>query len=429
MKINNSRLRTLTEVAIVSVILIILGAYTWNYYDIAVFMDWVRIAITTSPLCIYIYAVKCGYMPLAPLTFIAFAIASYNVLMLIYNLVPPEVQLYIFRLMIKLPLFISIYLVGYILHKREGWKIAREWLIGIPVFIIISTYQFDPLMVLTLLLGAYALIDRKYKLAGVYWALSTAIKYIPAILIPIIAKDLKRKGKLKEFFVPYLIVLATITLPFMIMDPTAFIKNALGFHMFRPPQMLSIFNVPYLISRFDPIVGITLAQIWAPIVITIYAIMIKYLDVDTLSKDELFKALFIVIGVFLLVNKVVNPGYIMWVYPFLIYWLNKLNNKKLKMLVLASILIAITVISLRYYVCAELGKPIYIEEDMAWYDSKSFVEKSVSVYDELEENINIDQDLLRWFYENYPLIGALSITAYNISFLYLIAKVWKRKNP
>ena len=213
------------------------------------------------------------------------------------------------------------------------------------------------------------------------------------------------------------------------MDPAAFIKNALGFHMLRPPQMLSVFNVPYLISRFDPIVGITLAQIWAPVVMTIYAIMIKYLDVDTLNKDELFKALFIVIGVFLLINKVVNPGYIMWVYPFLIYWLNKLNNKKLKMFVLASILIVITVISLRYYACAELGKPIYIEEDMAWYDSKSFVEKSVSVYDELEENINIDQDLLRWFYENYPLVGALSITAYNISFLYLIAKVWKRKNP
>ncbi len=428
MKFSGNRLRTIIEILAISSILIILGAYTWNYYDIAVFIEWVKVAITTSPLYIYVYAVKCGYMPLAPLTFIAFTVLGLNILTLLYNVLPPEIQLQIFRLLVKLPLFISIYLVSYILYKREGWKIAREWLIGIPVFIIISTYQFDPLMVLTLLLGAYALLDKRYKLAGIYWALSTAIKYIPIILIPIIAKDLRRKGKLKEFLTTFALVLLAITLPFMIINPSAFIKNALGFHAFRPPQMLSIFNVPYLLSRFDPVVGITLAQLWAPIVLTIYVFLMKYLNVDTSNKDDLFKVLFIVIGTFILLNKVVNPGYIMWVYPFLVYWFDKLGSKKLKSMVLTCILIAITVISLRYYVWAELGRPIYIEEDMAWYDSKTFIEKSVSIYDELKD-IDVDRKILIWFYENYPLIGGISITMYNIVLLYFIVRVLKYKSP
>ncbi|RLG89423.1 MAG: hypothetical protein DRO15_00415 [Thermoprotei archaeon] len=428
------------ELAIATVLLLLAVIFVWNYYDIFIFMNWVR---TVQELGLFkLYAMyrynisyRVVYFPLAPLTFIG----SYSLgetvskiivsSKLIITMTPEQIEalkVTILRIFSKLPLLLSAYLIAYILYKREGWEVTRWWLYNIPLFVTIATYQFDPIMVFFLLLGSYYIAENKWIRAGIAWGLGAAIKYIPLPLVPIAYLASRNRHNFIRFLASLAITVGLIATPFMIVNPQDFLNNILEFHGNRPPQYLSIFNIPVLLSNRDVNVVDAVTKSWPVLFILIYALVILLFRPKPGDKESLFRSLAAVLLVFIIFSKVVNPNYLLWAYPFLVCILVKKQSKLgLRLLVLATIIATIWP-GIYLYVPAVLGKPAYIEEVMQYYNARILIEKSFQGLGEhiilklLELSGHGFGPVFEFLYMNLNLIGALLIISYALMLFHIL---------
>ena len=223
----------------------------WNYYDVRYFIEWATIAEKYGVIGIYSQADKCGYMPLSPILFVASYELAKTASQMFTNILPALSEVNYYRLIIKMPLLISIVLVGYIMYRNDGWNVAKWWFYGVPVWVVLWTYQFDPIMLLFMLIGTYSLIKREYFKAGLWLGIGAAFKYIPALIIPFGVKIAGNRREKILLLLGFLIPVLIVTLPFLVFDISGFFNQAFGFHMNRYPQMLSIFNIPQLLGGFE----------------------------------------------------------------------------------------------------------------------------------------------------------------------------------
>lgn len=427
-----SRVSDYLKIVVPSILLATTTWIAWNYYDIRYFIQWVNVAEREGILKIYSETPKCGYMPLAPLLFIVSYLIAKNIITLAPLVMKSILSFDYLIFIVKIPLLVATVATGYILYRREGWSVAKWWFYGIPVWLVAFTYQFDPIMVFFMLLGVYCLIDGRYRLGGVFIGIGAAFKFIPLLVVPLGYRVLKGNRERIEYTFFVILPILVTSLPFLLFDVRAFISKVFGFHISRYPQMLSIFNIPQLLTNYN-LAGLEwLNTIWVPLFLTLYCIIYFTFDIKSNDKNSFFLYISSIILLFLLFSKVQNPNYILWVYPFLIYWMTLKGRMIFKVLLLVTVVLGtLGYPTLLYFPAAVLNRPVFIEEDAAWYNARNLLLNSftssvrVLVIKTIEWfNINARKQMV-WLYTNFNIIGALTIALYNgllFTILYLILK-------
>ena len=425
------------DIAIATVIIVAAAVIVWNYYDVTIFTNWVKIYNEIGLLNLYTMyryneSYRVVYFPLAPLTFIAFYNLGETTVETLVNTTginTSSTQLEVItttllRVISKLPLILSVYLTAYILYRKEGSEVTRWWFYSIPLIIAVATYQFDPVMILFLLAGSYWLAEKKWFKAGIAWGLGTAIKYVPIILIPVAFMASEKKKDFAKFMTAFIGVVLLVTLPFLMIDPEGFYMNVFEFHSDRPPQYLSIFNIPVLLSNRDPTITHMVTQVWPYIFVTIYIITLLIIRPKPGDKDSIFISILALLLVFTIFNKVINPNYLLWSYPYIIYVLVRRKKKLgLRLLVLASIT-AMLWPGLYLYVPAILDKPAYIEEEMRFYNARLLIEKSFQGSGKMILQLlfiigGYLKPLFVFIYDNMNILGVIMILTYFLSLIYI----------
>lgn len=417
--------------ALAIILFIVTSWVAWNYYDISVFLEWTRIAENKNILKIYSDSKKAGYMPLAPIVFIATYMISKAILSAIVNIINiASSSFYIdfMKLSMRIPLLVSIVLTGLILYKKEGWNVAKWWIFGIPVWIVYLAYQFDPLMVLFMVIGAYFIVEKKYKATGFFWGLGAALKFVPILLLPLAFKVIGNNRKnIIKFLSFFTIPVVFISLPFLLFNPVIMVKKVLEFHASRYPQMLSIFNIPMLLTNYGFSYANILSWIWIPIFLSLYFLILWHIRVREGDKDSIFLAIGVLVLTFIIFNKVQNPQYILWAYPFLTYSLGRMNSGGLKKALLLATVLGSLIYPLIYYLPpAVLNKPILIEEDMQLYNARDLLMRSfdgsaiIIVKAILQFFETCMKNMMIFLYNNFNILGAIVIGFYNS----LLLTIW-----
>lgn len=425
------------DIIVATIIIVVAAVIVWNYYDITIFTNWVKIYNEIGLLNLYTMyryneSYRVVYFPLAPLTFITFynlGETTVEVLVNTTSINTSSTQLEVIttallRVISKLPLILSVYLTAYILYRKEGPEITRWWFYSIPLIIAVATYQFDPVMILFLLAGSYWITEKKWLKAGVAWGLGTAIKYVPIILIPVAFMASEKRKDFIKFMATFIIVVLLVTLPFLLIDPEGFYMNVFEFHSDRPPQYLSIFNVPVLLTDRDPSITYIVTRIWPYLFIIIYIVALLIIKPKPGDKDSIFISILALLLVFTIFNKVINPNYLLWSYPYIIYVLVRRKKKwGLRLLVLASI-IAMLWPGIYLYTPAILDKPTYIEEEMKYYNARLLVERSFQGSGRILLQLlfiigGYLKPILTVIYNNMNILGVLMITIYFTSLMYI----------
>jgi len=204
-------------------------------------------------------------------------------------------------------------------------------------------------------------------------------------------------------------------------NPVLMIKKVLEFHASRYPQMLSLFNVPMLISNYEFAYANILSWIWIPIFILIYVYILIRADIKEGNKEAIFKVIGSLVLAFIIFNKVQNPQYILWAYPFIAYVLSRKEKNILKYVLLLATLMGSLIYPLLYYFPpAVLDKEIIIEEDMTPYNAKELLLMSFegSAKFIVENTIAFFRtyfyDLMEYLYTHFNILGAFTVLIHNI---------------
>jgi len=420
---------------ILAILLLIATSWiAWNYYDISVFLEWAKIAESKNVLRIYSDARKAGYMPLAPIVFVATYIIAKGIFEVLVQIATIVGAYYLdfMKLFMRIPLLLTIVATGFLLYKKEGWKVAKWWFFGIPVWIVYLAYQFDPLMVFFMVWGAYLFVEKKYRASGFLWGIGTALKFVPILFVPLAFKVIHNRSTFLKFLLSFSIPVVVISLPFLLFNPVLMVKKVLEFHASRYPQMLSIFNVPMLLTNHKFMFSDILSWIWIPTFLIAYVMILISIKVYEGDKDSLFVAFALITLAFIIFNKVQNPQYILWSYPFLVYTLNKIGGRRLKYALLIATLLGSVIFPLLYYVPpAVLNEPILIEEDMKLYSARDLLIKSfegsgkfiIEKFLDLMHKYLLNLNML--LYNNFNILGALAVSIYNILLLLVFSNLVK----
>lgn len=349
----------------------------WNYYDIRYFIAWYEEYVKTGRLLeIYSSQLKVAYPPLAILLFViphGFAtLISSNII--------------IWRLIDKLPLIAS-YNAGYfILRKHYGKLASYLWLVNLVALSFIYSYQFDIVASLFILLALLSIEKKNYKLYGLFIALASLIKHAIALLgiIPVI--ELARSKNWRELlgYLGVAITTAAIFIaPFTIVNPWSFIEKVILFHARRPPQQLSIWAIPAYLANYDlSAIPAFYYNIWT-IALVIYLLLVLRLawrDRVETTLDYYIKYHVLILAGFLVLSKVSNIPYFLWITPSLILLISKLKNtdKKLANDMISLYLFTTIIITIFFGLLTTLtpvvaGYPVFIFEDWNWIPMDKFL--------------------------------------------------------
>jgi hypothetical protein len=316
----------------------------WNWYDVTIFENWVRAYREVGLFRIYEISFVLGnasyrvvYPPIPPIVYIAthaLAEALVSGINLIASTVPELGQVlvttadHLIRVVLKLPLLVFTVALGVVLWRRFGSEAVYWTLLGVPTIVTLANYQFDPLVAF-FLYAAIILVDSpRWGLYVSALALTLAVLTKPLValpLLPLILYVYRRygfRGLSKYASISLSIGIAVVTL-FLIPNPKAFISNVMLFHSSRPPQYISLWNLPVLLSGRSSQVISLVNTIWLPVMlIAVLAsvtipVKAKYLQVDSL--EDVVRLALLTLVVVLVFNKVVNPNYLLWAYPLVIH--------------------------------------------------------------------------------------------------------------
>ncbi len=156
----------------------------------------------------------------------------------IYLLYPaPNSDDLIFRFLAKLPITVSDIIIAILVRKYmlavtqdEGKSdlAAILWLLHPHVFFISSIWGMpDSVSVMFLLLSIYLLLSHRTIPAGLTYGLSVMTKHYTLLAYPLLLASTLKRGKedFLKFLLASTVVMATISLPFLIYDPGDYIES------------------------------------------------------------------------------------------------------------------------------------------------------------------------------------------------------------
>jgi alpha-1,6-mannosyltransferase len=247
----------------------------------------------------------------------------------------------IVSLLIKIPFIlgdlVAARLVYLYLRNKGSTKasLAEKLILFNPLIIWVSSAwgMFDIWIFNFIVLSLMSVETRRWKLAGLFFALSISIKLFPVFLLPLFAKLIWSETKINKeriyVLLSFFVSLIIINLPFFISSPQGFMQQNLLMHLARPAQGISI---PALIDIYGHIYGFStrvIVNVFS--ILMLLSLMIIYLynfivKVDTTRFIFLSSLTYISI---LLFNKVTNEQYFVVIVSFLLLYIfsNKEHSK------------------------------------------------------------------------------------------------------
>jgi len=297
--------------------------YVWNWYDIAVFSNWVIAFKELGLLKLYeaprVFGVRFRnvYPPLAPIFYVAnYELAEKMVYLISAILGMHQAPEYLVLPALKLLLYLAIGVVGYVLWRRLGAEAAVAWFLGAPTVAIAAAYNFDVFIALLILASLYAAYRGAIYASSILLALAVLIKPLPAVFylpLLVIVYRLRGRGAAAKYLLAGVLTGAAILAPFLAIDARSTLYWMIGFHAERPPQGPSIMLFFRLLGTQPP----HLLWLAAFTALTIPVVLLAYRR-PSRSPERLGLLLVAMMAAYLAVGKVVNPQYYIWVYPLLL---------------------------------------------------------------------------------------------------------------
>jgi len=439
-------------------VLIVLTASMWNWYDVSIFENWVRAYKEVGLYRIYEVSLILGntsyrvvYPPIPPIVYIVTHVLAEAVVSGINFVVStaPEVGRallavadHLVRVVLKLPLLVFTLALGVVLWRRFGSEAIYWMLIGIPTLVTLANYQFDPLVAFFLYAAVVFIDSPRWGLYVSALAASLAILTKPLValpLLPLLLHIYRRyglRGVAKYVAVSLSIGVAVVML-FLIPNPNAFISNVLLFHSSRPPQYVSLWNLPVLLSgRSSQVVSIV-NTIWLPVMLAavlaslVIPVKARYLQVGSL--EDSIRLTLLILVVVLVLNKVVNPNYLLWAYPLAVHIALSKKNSSRKTLITYNLGAALATLwgGLYMLIPALVNDVVVIEETGELLPARHILYKSLDtpLNETLQGLIELGEKYYRYAksLETYTnLIGAALILFYTIVMLKFAADVLKK---
>ncbi len=370
-------------------ILIIISALNigWNYYDIMWWISWHKIVEDNGILAMFsIYslcrlpACKAPYLPLAILIFLpSYAIVTF---------LPISFRFVVLKILLVLLPAIAIYSI---LKKERGSSAALLWLLSLPFIQVLFVLQFDVLISLLVLLATYFFSNNKYHLSAITLALSSLIKPVTIILLPIylITLLIDRKYQLMlKYFLIYAIVVLIIVLPFFINDPINMIEGVLLFHGARAPQDLSMWAILTVVLGTNIVKSLGyIDNIWLiPFALGYISLIIYYVQVHKnrdSNKDyrHLYLCISLVLLMFITFNKIGNLNYLVWIVPTALIALSGRNLASFYRLTALIVLLGSVPYALMLtFFPASIDVPTLLAEDLSYWNARALLAQSLNYY-------------------------------------------------
>lgn len=426
--------KNLLSLMLANTLLLVGGPTSWNFYDVRYFIyGWYKAFTEGNLLRVYSYSTKVSYPPVPVLVFVFFhtlatSLSSGNVI--------------IIRLIDKIPLILSFNAIYLLLKKRFGDKAGYLWLINPMGYMVIFGYQFDIITAMFLVLGYIFLIDGKYFLSGVAFSLATLTKQLVG-LVPFVSLLYLYKRKefaaAKTFLAGLVLTTVVIIAPFFAATPVDFVNKVVLFHGTRLPQYLSLWAIPLYIVNYDyaNLPGVYFS-LWIPVFLVFVAFITYRLLRKETSLDEstLLKYIILLLIGSLLLNKVGNNNYYLWVVPFLAIFYSR-NMETLKPIELATYIYVSIHVGFLYgfftiFSSAVAGRPVFIFEDQSWVSAEQLLANSMgvdSLWFMIMLRLRSSQGWLTFFEivdTASPVIHVFFAITYSLSLLYLYKQIWRR---
>lgn len=371
-----------TVLVIADIVAVYLSLSGWNYYDVKYFIAWHdEYFVNGRILDVYSSNLKVAYPPLAVLTFVLFHHLA--------TTISPS-SIIVWRLVDKLPLLVSFNAVYFLLRRKYGKLASYLWLLNLVAYSTINAYQFDLLVALFILLAMISIEKRHYQLYGFFSTLATLIKQSVALIAVLPVVELLSKRSYGELAKYMLVVFATgvvFIAPFLTVAPYCFFEKVLLFHAKRPPQQLSVWAIPaymvnYDLSKLPSWIG----EAWV-IALALFVVWVLYSFSTEISTEKsgdlgLVYAKFntILLSGFLVLSKVSNINYFIWLSIPLIVFIAKtreyrFTRKLVELYLFASLAITTLFGILSTFVQVVAGYPIFVFEDWKWIPTDEFFVK------------------------------------------------------
>jgi len=423
--------------------------FSWLYYDVRYYYEWVEITWSngwiiaflkpigvTPPLLIiprgllyiYEYATKASYPPIPILLFVT----THTLATRLTNLLP------LIRLIDKIPLVIAFNMIYLYLKKNYGWKTGLIWLITPFSYLTIYTYHTDLLVALFLLLAYTDLTKRNdYLKNSVYTALASLVKPFVAVtaLIPITVLYRRREYRaIILYTLTAVSIVLLVTAPYLLVNPRSFIDKAVLFHADRYPQEHSLWAIPvYVVNYNISILPPVLKYLWTPIyLIALIYIVYKLFREKELNNQIILKYYLVLMIASLIVNKIGNLNYYIWLVPLLIIYMyyTGLYRETRYLTIYIAVGFAMTILSplTTFYTAFIVQGSIYIIEDSAYYSAVDLASKS---FDEMTIQYIMANYFRReayWLFNTLYTSIHISYIVYTVIYnLYLIYTLYKIK--
>ena len=441
------------KVVLLIMILTIFSLSMWNWYDISIFENWVRVSKYASLYKIYEIPLSLGnisyrvvYPPIPPLIYIGthwLVDAFISALNSVSKSMPSVGQTllmvadHLVRGAMKLPLLIFTVALAILLWKKFGSEAFYWVVIGVPTLVTLANYQFDPLVAFFLYL---AIIVLEVPRVGIYLSsISTALvvltKPLAAVsLVPLIYY-MYRKTKIRglvQYITVASIVVLLLVLPFFLANPYAFIYNVVLFHSGRAPQYVSLWNIFVLLSGRNSEVIRLINAVWLPVMLAVivgaFLLLKKRIKID--NKDEVILATLILLSLVLVFNKVVNPNYLLWAYPLIVHLAFSYRLKLRSTLLTYNVAAVLATLwgGLYMLIPALVNNVVVIEETGELLPARTFIYKSLDtpINETVQNLISLGEKYYSYvkLVESYTnVIGAVLILAYNLVMFTLVGKL------
>ena len=238
-----------------------------------------------------------------------------------------------FPFLLRLPGIIADFVVVGVflrLRKHEPELRLPLWALLVlalsPVSLMVSGFHgnTDPIMVLFLVLAAFAAVRNRPVWCGILLALSIQIKIVPVLLVPVFFFFWNRRRQLRSFILPVVLTTVILWSQPLLYFPLAFARNVFGYGSFwgiwgitywlRQTGWSEFSQADFLdLSRTQNIIGMLL-KLFIVGAIVILAWRRRRID----SSAGFFASLAFVWLIFFVFSPGIGAQYLVWVAPFIL---------------------------------------------------------------------------------------------------------------
>ncbi|MFT4215942.1 MAG: glycosyltransferase 87 family protein [Micropruina sp.] len=198
-------------------------------------------------------------------------------------------------------------------------RLARSWdamMIAVaPAVITTGLINWDFLVLAFTALGVLAWSRKHAGWAGVWWGLGVAAKLYPLLLFVPLAVLCFRSARLKAFWLAVAGAAGSwvaVNLPVYVLSPSGW----LYFWTFNVDRGADLGSIWYVLSLAGhPVPDASAAQTWSMVVGTAAICLLLLLAP---RRPRLAQGMLLLMVLFLVVNKVYSPQYVLWLLPFVV---------------------------------------------------------------------------------------------------------------